>query len=70
MSIATRPPRFGLDFKLIEGALYNAYGPNWASTIYAPQNQFRVMLEVEDRYQAVRRHAVAASTSPTRDGER
>ena len=42
----------GLDFNLIEGALYSAYGPNWASTIYAPHNQYRVMLEVEDRYQA------------------
>ena len=39
----------GLDFQQIEGALYYAYGPNWASTIYAPQNQYRVMLEVEDR---------------------
>ncbi len=42
----------GLDFTLIEGALYNAYGPNWASTIYGAQNQYRVMLEVEDHYQA------------------
>ena len=42
----------GLDFQQIESALYYAYGPTWASTIYAPQNQFRVMLEVEDEYQA------------------
>ena len=42
----------GLDFQQIESALYNAYGPTWASTIYAPQNQYRVMLEVEDQYQA------------------
>jgi HAE1 family hydrophobic/amphiphilic exporter-1 len=42
----------GLDYQQIESALYNAYGPTWASTIYAPQNQFRVMLEVQDRYQA------------------
>jgi hydrophobic/amphiphilic exporter-1 (mainly G- bacteria), HAE1 family len=41
----------GLDFNLIEGALYNAYGPNWATTIYGTQNQYHVMLEVEDRYQ-------------------
>jgi HAE1 family hydrophobic/amphiphilic exporter-1 len=42
----------GLDFNLIEGALYSAYGPFWATTIYGPQNQYRVMLEVEDKYQA------------------
>jgi HAE1 family hydrophobic/amphiphilic exporter-1 len=42
----------GLDFQQIESALYYAYGPTWASTIYAPQSQYRVMLEVEDAYQA------------------
>jgi HAE1 family hydrophobic/amphiphilic exporter-1 len=42
----------GLDFQQIESALYYAYGPTWASTIYAPQSQYRVMLEVEDQYQA------------------
>jgi HAE1 family hydrophobic/amphiphilic exporter-1 len=42
----------GLDYQQIAGALYNAYGPTWASTIYAPQNQFRVMLEVEEPFQA------------------
>ncbi len=42
----------GLDFQQIESALYNAYGPTWASTIYAAKNQYRVMLEVEDPYQA------------------
>jgi len=42
----------GLDYQQIEGALYNAYGPTWASTIYSAQNQYRVMLEVEDPYQA------------------
>jgi hydrophobic/amphiphilic exporter-1 (mainly G- bacteria), HAE1 family len=42
----------GLDFQQIESALYYAYGPTWASTIYAPQAQYRVMLEVEDEYQA------------------
>jgi HAE1 family hydrophobic/amphiphilic exporter-1 len=42
----------GLDYQQVASAMYNAYGPTWASTIYSPQNQFRVMLEVEDRYQA------------------
>ncbi|MCX6620849.1 MAG: efflux RND transporter permease subunit, partial [Acidobacteria bacterium] len=47
-----RAATLGLDFQAIEQALYNAYGPTWASTIYAPQNQYKVMLEVEDQYQA------------------
>ncbi len=42
----------GLDFQQIEQALYNAYGPTWASTIYSPQAQFKVMLEVQDQFQA------------------
>jgi HAE1 family hydrophobic/amphiphilic exporter-1 len=36
----------------IESALYSAYGPRWISTIYAPDNQYRVLLEVERDYQA------------------
>ncbi len=41
----------GLDYNQIESALYNAYGPTWASTIYSPKSQYRVMLEVEEPYQ-------------------
>ena len=52
----------GLDFQQIESALYYAYGPTWASTIYAPQNQYRVMLEVEDRISGIRRHAARGFT--------
>jgi len=36
----------------IENALYDAYGPRWISTIYASQNQYRVLIEVEPQYQA------------------
>src|SRR5207249_8814423 len=36
----------------IENALYDAYGPRWVSTIYAPTNQFRVMLDLLPEYQA------------------
>ncbi|HZT30784.1 MAG TPA: efflux RND transporter permease subunit [Bryobacteraceae bacterium] len=42
----------------IEGALYSAYGPRWASTIYSPINQYRVLLELEQKYQM---HADALS---------
>jgi HAE1 family hydrophobic/amphiphilic exporter-1 len=36
----------------IENALYDAYGPRWISTIYAPDNQYRVLLEVERGFQS------------------
>ena len=36
----------------IEGSLYSAYGPRWASTIYAPTAQYRVLLELLPEYQA------------------
>jgi HAE1 family hydrophobic/amphiphilic exporter-1 len=42
---------FGLTAQAIQSAIYNGYGPSIASTIYAPTNQFRVMLEVMPRYQ-------------------
>ncbi len=42
----------GLDPALIEGSLYNAYGQNWVTTIYAPTNQFHVLLELLPSYQA------------------
>jgi len=41
-----------LDASHIENALYDAYGPRWVSTIYAPTNQYRVLLEIEPKYQA------------------
>jgi HAE1 family hydrophobic/amphiphilic exporter-1 len=42
----------------IEDALYSALGPRWVSTIYAPTNQFKVLLELQPKYQA---HADALS---------
>jgi HAE1 family hydrophobic/amphiphilic exporter-1 len=35
----------------IENALYDAYGNRWISTIYAPNNQYRVIIELEERWQ-------------------
>jgi len=43
---------YGLTANDIEQALYNAYGPSIASTIYGPANQYHVMLEVQPKYQA------------------
>ncbi len=36
----------------VEGTLYSAFGPRWASTIYSPISQNRVLLELLPEYQA------------------
>jgi hydrophobic/amphiphilic exporter-1 (mainly G- bacteria), HAE1 family len=36
----------------IENALYDAYGPRWVSTIYAPVNEYKVLLELLPKYQS------------------
>ncbi|MDQ6678412.1 MAG: efflux RND transporter permease subunit [Acidobacteriota bacterium] len=36
----------------IENALYDAYGTRWVSTIYASVNEYKVLLELEPKYQA------------------
>ncbi len=36
----------------IENALFSAYGPRWVSTIYAPDNQYRVLMEVQRGFQS------------------
>jgi len=42
----------GLDATQIENVLYSGFGPRWSSTIYGPLAQYRVLLEVDPRYQA------------------
>ncbi len=41
-----------LNVAQIEASLYSAYGPRWASTIYSPNAQYRVLLELLPEYQA------------------
>jgi len=41
----------GLNVAAIEAALYDAYGPRWVSTIYAPTSQYKVLLELLPEYQ-------------------
>jgi HAE1 family hydrophobic/amphiphilic exporter-1 len=36
----------------IESALYEGFGPSWVSTIYAPTNQYKVLLELDPKYQS------------------
>jgi len=46
-----RAAALGLDANQIESDLYSAFGPRWSSTIYAPTNQYKVLLEVSPKYQ-------------------
>jgi HAE1 family hydrophobic/amphiphilic exporter-1 len=41
----------GLSAQQVEEALYTAYGARWVSTIYAPTNEYRVLMEVAPQYQ-------------------
>jgi HAE1 family hydrophobic/amphiphilic exporter-1 len=41
----------GLDVTQVENALYNAYGTRQVSQIYAPNNQYQVILQVAPRFQ-------------------
>ncbi|HEX9024628.1 MAG TPA: efflux RND transporter permease subunit [Geobacteraceae bacterium] len=41
----------GLSAQQVEDALYYAYGSRQVSTIYAPNNQYQVIMELEDQYQ-------------------
>jgi HAE1 family hydrophobic/amphiphilic exporter-1 len=41
----------GVTAQQVEDALYSAYGTRQVSTIYAPNNQYRVIVELEPRYQ-------------------
>ncbi len=47
-----RAAAYGINPLQMEGALYSAYGPRWASTIYSPNAQYRVLLELLPSYQA------------------
>ncbi|BDC48078.1 multidrug transporter [Bryobacterales bacterium F-183] len=40
-----------LNVTQIENALYDAYGPRWASTIFSPTNEYKVLLELLPEYQ-------------------
>jgi hydrophobic/amphiphilic exporter-1 (mainly G- bacteria), HAE1 family len=41
----------GVTVEQIEDALYTAYGQRQVSTIYAPNNEYWVMMELQDQYQ-------------------
>jgi HAE1 family hydrophobic/amphiphilic exporter-1 len=47
-----RAAALGLTIQQIESALNSAYGTSQVSTVYAPDNQYKVILEVKPEYQA------------------
>jgi HAE1 family hydrophobic/amphiphilic exporter-1 len=42
----------GVTASAIENAFYDAYGTKWVSTIYGAVNEYKVLLELEPRFQA------------------
>ncbi|MEK6375533.1 MAG: multidrug efflux RND transporter permease subunit [Acidobacteriota bacterium] len=46
-----RAATYGLTAQQIEDALYSAYGSRQISTIYAPNNSYQVIMEVDPQYQ-------------------
>ena len=46
-----RAALYGLNPNDIQNALYGAYGPSYASIIYSPVSQYRVVMEVDKKYQ-------------------
>jgi HAE1 family hydrophobic/amphiphilic exporter-1 len=46
-----RAAALNLNWNTISSTLYDAFGPQFSSTIYAPTNQYRVLLEVLPSYQ-------------------
>ncbi len=47
-----RAASLGLDVTSIENALYSGYGPKWSTTIYSATNQYEVLMEIQQKYQA------------------
>ncbi|RJQ49654.1 MAG: efflux RND transporter permease subunit [Nitrospiraceae bacterium] len=46
-----RAAAYGITAQQIEDTLYSAYGTRQVSTIYSPTNQYRVVMELESKYQ-------------------
>jgi HAE1 family hydrophobic/amphiphilic exporter-1 len=46
-----RAAALNLNWNSVSNTLYDAFGPRIASTIYAPTNQYRVLIEVDPQYQ-------------------
>ena len=67
-STATRAAAFGVTAQQIESALYDAYGSRQVSTIYTPNNQYWVIMELLPQYQQDIIGAAACCTCGRRSG--
>jgi HAE1 family hydrophobic/amphiphilic exporter-1 len=47
-----RSASLGLNVSQIQNALYDGLGPKWSSTIYGPTSQYRVLIEMDPKFQA------------------
>src|SRR5947207_2612018 len=48
---AATPAAVGLNATIIQNSLYDALGPKWSSTIYGDTAQYRVLIELDPKYQ-------------------
>jgi hydrophobic/amphiphilic exporter-1 (mainly G- bacteria), HAE1 family len=46
-----RAAALNLNMLQVQSALYDAFGPQWSSTIYGADNQYRVLLEILPKFQ-------------------
>src|SRR5260370_21957214 len=46
-----RAAALNLNWNTVSSTLYDAFGPQFSSTIYSPTNQYRLLLEMLTRYQ-------------------
>ena len=46
-----RVASMGLNMRDVSNAMYDAFGPRWSSTIYSPNAQYKVLLELMPQYQ-------------------
>ncbi len=46
-----RAATYGLNTEAIQQSIYDGYGERWATTIYSSTNQYKVLLEVAEKYQ-------------------
>jgi HAE1 family hydrophobic/amphiphilic exporter-1 len=58
----------GLTVNQVETALYNAYGTAQVSQIYAPNNQYQVIMQVAPRSRTIRRRSRCSTSAQRRGG--
>jgi HAE1 family hydrophobic/amphiphilic exporter-1 len=59
----------GVTASQIENAFHDGYGPRWVSTIYAPVNEYKVLLELAPGQAARPRHDRTTGAAARREIE-